>query len=164
LQTQTVFSGGTVLFTVESANEAPLTYEWRRNGKKINAQDRTLVLTKVELASAGTYSVVVSNDGGSVASAATLMVLAPSIASLSPGTEASGGGAFILTVNGSAFVSGSAVEWNGALRPTVFVSSSMLIAAIAANDIPKKGVKTVEATVQSPSGDRSNVRVIVVSP
>jgi IPT/TIG domain-containing protein len=49
----------------------------------------------------------------------------PIIESIVPSTATRGGPAFTLTVNGSNFVTGSAVEWNGTNRTTVFVSSSI---------------------------------------
>jgi len=43
---------------------------------------------------------------------------------LVPGSAAPGGPAFTLTVNGTGFVSGSTVNWNGSPRTTTFVSGS----------------------------------------
>ncbi len=49
---------------------------------------------------------------------------------LVPGTVSIGGPAFTLTVNGSGFVPGSVVNWNGYGRATTFVNSSQLKARI----------------------------------
>ena len=46
---------------------------------------------------------------------------------------------FTLTVNGSGFVYGSVVRWNGADRPTTLISASQLKAAIPASDIAVGG-------------------------
>ncbi len=54
----------------------------------------------------------------------------PTLTSLSPNTIASGSAPFTLTVNGTNFVSGYTVQWNGASRPTTFVSATQLTAAI----------------------------------
>src|SRR5262249_32881698 len=59
------------------------------------------------------------------------------------------GPAFTLTVNGSGFVSGSAVRWNGSSRPTTFVNSSQLTAMIPASDIATVG--SAQVTVNSPA-------------
>ncbi len=59
-----------------------------------------------------------------------------------------GSPAFTLTVNGTNFVSGSTVRWNGANRTTTFVNSSQLTAAIPASDIVTSG--TASITVQNP--------------
>src|SRR5262249_12973130 len=45
---------------------------------------------------------------------------------LMPDATAPGGAGFTLTVNGTGFVSTSAVKWNGTARSTTFVSSSQL--------------------------------------
>src|SRR6059058_4588347 len=54
---------------------------------------------------------------------------------LVPDAVAPGGAGFTLTVNGTGFVSGSVVNWNGSVRATTFVSSSQLTASILASDI-----------------------------
>lgn len=60
----------------------------------------------------------------------------PSIsAPLFPESLAPGGPSFVLTVDGSGFVSGSVVEWNGAALPTTLVSSGQLKAVVPSADI-----------------------------
>ena len=69
-----------------------------------------------------------------------------------------GGPAFTLTVNGSGFVPGSVVNWNGEERNTTFVNNSQLKASISASDIAKAG--TVSVTVVTPgkgSGESNEV-------
>ena len=75
---------------------------------------------------------------------------------LVPGTAAPGGNAFILTVNGTGFVSGSSVEWNGIPRTTTFVSGSQLNSAINAADIAVAGTASVTVVNPAPGGGRSN--------
>jgi len=60
-----------------------------------------------------------------------------------------GAAGFKLTVNGTGFVSGSVVKWNGSARTTTFVSSARLTASILASDIAKLG--TAAVTVVNPS-------------
>jgi len=76
---------------------------------------------------------------------------------LTPGTKVPGSAAFTLTVNGTGFVSGAAVLWNGSARTTTFVSSSQVTASINASDVAAAG--TVNVTVQNPApgGGISNV-------
>ena len=50
---------------------------------------------------------------------------------------------FTLTVNGSNFVSGAVVRWNGVPRTTTFVSATQVKAAIAAADIAAAGTANV---------------------
>jgi len=72
---------------------------------------------------------------------------------LSPSSAIAGGAALGLTVNGSNFVSGSIVNWNGSARSTTFVSSTQLIAAIPDSDIASAG--TAQVTVTNPDGSTS---------
>src|SRR5881396_4119101 len=54
---------------------------------------------------------------------------------LVPAATAPGGPGFTLTVNGTGFVSGSVVQWNGSSRTTSFVSATQLRATITASDV-----------------------------
>jgi hypothetical protein len=70
----------------------------------------------------------------------------PSVSGLSPSTAGAGLPAFTLTVNGSGFVSGAAVNWNGIAQPTSFVSASRLTATISASLIATSGTGYVSVT------------------
>ncbi len=59
----------------------------------------------------------------------------PAISSISPSTATRGGPLFTLTVNGSNFVSGAAVQWSGSARQTTFVNAQQVTAQISADDI-----------------------------
>jgi hypothetical protein len=59
-----------------------------------------------------------------------------------------GNGNFQLTVEGSGFVPGAVVRWNGADRTTIFQSDIVLIADIPASDVAAVG--TVAVTVFNP--------------
>ena len=76
---------------------------------------------------------------------------------LVPDAVAPGGGGFTLTVNGTGFVSGAVVKWNGGARATTFVSSSQLKATILSSDVVKPGTASVTAVNPSPGGGASNV-------
>jgi hypothetical protein len=75
---------------------------------------------------------------------------------LVPGNAAPGGSGFTLTVNGTGFVSGSVVNWNGSPRATTFVNSSRLTAAILSSDLAAVGTANVTVTSLAPGGGRSN--------
>ncbi len=87
---RTVTEGATVTFSVVASGTAPLSYQWLKNGANIaGATSASLTLTAVTTASAGTYSVRVSNTAGSATSAgATLTVNStparPTVAIASP--------------------------------------------------------------------------------
>src|SRR4030095_12649099 len=63
------------------------------------------------------------------------LIVGANITSLSPANTMVGSPAFTLTVNGSAFVSGATVTFNGANRSTTFVNSNQLTAQILASDV-----------------------------
>ena len=76
------------------------------------------------------------------------------IVSLSPSDKLVGDSSFVLTVEGSGFVDGAVVRWNGADRPTTFISSSEISAAIGADDLT--AAKIVQITVRNPDGEITN--------
>jgi len=80
----------------------------------------------------------------------------PTITSLSPDSATTGGPAFTLTVNGTGFVSGSTVHWDGSARATTFVSSTQLTAAIAASDVATADTANVTVVNPAPGGGTSN--------
>lgn len=78
---RSVVVGATTTLTVTAQGNA-LTYQWRKAGQPISgnatATTASLTLTNVTLSDAGSYDVVVTNSGGSVASdSATVDVLTP---------------------------------------------------------------------------------------
>lgn len=75
---------------------------------------------------------------------------------LVPGQKAPGAAAFTLTVNGTGFVSGATVNWNGNARTTTFVSSSQLTATINASDLTTAGTAQVTVSNPAPGGGVSN--------
>jgi len=75
---------------------------------------------------------------------------------LVPHAAAPGGGAFTLIVNGTGFVSGATVYWNGSPRTTTFVSGSQLTAAINAADIAAATTASVTVGNPAPGGGKSN--------
>ena len=75
---------------------------------------------------------------------------------LVPSTVTPGAAGFTLTVNGTGFVSGSEVNWNGSGRTTTFVSSIKLTGAILASDVAAAGTATVTVVSPSPGGGTSN--------
>jgi len=83
---------------------------------------------------------------------------------LAPDTVAPGSAAFKLTVNGTGFVSGSVVNWNGTSRATTFVSSSQLTASILASDVATAKTATVTVVSPSPGGGTSNAVFFSVTP
>ena len=82
----------------------------------------------------------------------------PTITGLSPTSKMAGQPAFTLTVNGTNFVAGSVVRWNGGNRTTTYVSATQLTAAITASDIASAGTVPVTVFNPTPGGGTSNAQ------
>ncbi|MCC7373486.1 MAG: chitobiase/beta-hexosaminidase C-terminal domain-containing protein [Verrucomicrobiales bacterium] len=68
-QAQKVFAGGSVAFQVTASGDAPLSYQWFRDGAPIaNASTPRLMLAETRPSDAGNYSVRISNFFGEVTS------------------------------------------------------------------------------------------------
>lgn len=81
---QTVTLGSGTTFSVDAAGSAPLTYQWRRNGQTLAGKTQpVLTLNPAAYADQGSYTVVVSNEAGSVTSAVANLTVTgvPSISS-----------------------------------------------------------------------------------
>jgi len=81
---------------------------------------------------------------------------------LVPASVAPGGPDFTLTVNGTGFVSGSTVNWNGSPRTTTFVSGSQLTATILSTDIATASTASVTVASPAPGGGVSNIVFMAV--
>jgi len=103
-QNQVVTAGGAATFTVSATGTAPLSYQWRLNGTSISgATGSSFTRNNAQPGDAGSYSVVVSNAGGSVTSGnAVLTVNVPPTISLQPqGQTVNQGGSATFTVTAS---------------------------------------------------------------
>jgi hypothetical protein len=74
---------------------------------------------------------------------------------LSPGGVAAGAAAFVLDVQGSNFLPGSIVTWNGSPRPTSFIGSNDLQAAITSSDVSAAQIATITVRTPAPGGGSS---------
>ena len=76
-QDQTTPSGGNAGFTVFRAGTVPTAYQWRFNGTNLaGATASSLSLTNVQVSDAGSYSVVLSNSTGALASSNAFLTVA----------------------------------------------------------------------------------------
>jgi hypothetical protein len=82
---------------------------------------------------------------------------------LVPTATPPGGLSFTLTVNGTGFVSGSSINWNGAALSTTFVRSSQLTATVPASNIAKASTASITVSSPGPGGGTSNVAFFAVS-
>jgi plastocyanin len=78
-ETVTVRAGQQVSFMV-TASAADASYEWQRNGNAIaGANSPMLTLSEVETDQSGSYTVKVSNGGGSATSGAVTLTVLPTV-------------------------------------------------------------------------------------
>lgn len=82
---------------------------------------------------------------------------------LVPSATAPGGPSFTLTANGTGFVSGSVIKWNGTALSTTFVNGSQLTATVPASNIVKASTASITVTSPTPGGGTSNVVFFTVS-
>ena len=100
-------------------------------------------------------------DGGgegsspNTSSAETQSNPTPGISSLSPSSAVAGADAQTLTVNGSGFITGSAVTYNGAAQTATYVSASELTIQLSAADQVTAGSYPVAVTNPAPGGGAS---------
>lgn len=88
----------------------------------------------------------------------------PSLTSpLVPSSATHGGKSFTLTVNGSKFVSGCTVEWNGKGVATTLVNSGQVTAKITAADIATAGKASVTVKNPAPGGGVSNALTFTIN-
>jgi len=77
LVSQLVQAGSPVQLTVIATSDVPLTYQWSFNGAELSGETApSLAIADFQVVNAGTYSVRVTNAGGSVTSSATVDVAA----------------------------------------------------------------------------------------
>ena len=112
----------------------------------------TATVTGVSVPGTGTQNVYAQFPGTSglpLSSSSTIALTGngaavPSLTSISPSSATAGAAGFTLTVNGTNFVSGDVVRWNGAARTTVFVSATKLTATIPTTDLAAARTSTVK--------------------
>jgi hypothetical protein len=137
----------------------------------VNSGQLSAEISAADVANVGTASITVFNPapGGGTSSAVSFTISSqpnptPTLASLSPASIAVGSAPFTLTVNGTNFVPGAVVNWNGSPRPTTFVSNTQVTAQITAADVATQGLANVTVTNPAPGGGASNALTFTVNP
>jgi hypothetical protein len=149
------------------------TVQWNgtsRSTTYVSATQLTAAITAADIATTGSASVTVFTPapGGGTSNAQTFTISSPTnpvpaTTGLSPASTTAGGAAFTLTINGSSFVNGSTVQWNGTSRSTTYVSATQLTAAITAADIATAGSASVTVFTPAPGGGTSNAQTFTIS-
>src|SRR5262249_55926364 len=123
---------GDVAITVNGTNFAN-TSKVRFNSTDLvtafgSATQLTATIPASSLTTAGVANITVFNPppGGGTSNAVNFTVNnpAPTITTLNPSSAVATGPGFTLTVNGTGFVAGSTVQWNGSNRTTTFGSAT----------------------------------------
>jgi hypothetical protein len=104
----------------------------------------TIILLAIVALGCGGYGSGSGSGSGSMAAGA------PSIAALVPNTTTAGSNGFILTVNGSGFVTGSVIYWSSTAHMTQVVTNGQLTTSISAAEVATAG--TVPVHVSNPGG------------
>ncbi len=86
----------------------------------------------------------------------------PTIVQMTPGSAVAGSAAFTMTVTGTNFVPGSAVQFNGSTRTTTFISSTQLQAPITSADVASVGMAHVAVVNPQANGGISAVSTFLV--
>jgi len=169
--TSTTIGGAQFTLTLDGSNFfASSTAYW--NGSPlattfISSGELTAIVPAIDIATAGTASVevVTPAPGGGTSNSETFTITnpAPTTTSLSPTSTPAGSSDFTLTVNGTNFISGSAVNWNGSARSTTFISSTTLTATILAADVNATGTAAVTVTNGAPGGGTSNAQTFTIT-
>lgn len=101
------------------------------------------------VATAGSIEVAVQDTSKNVTNNLPFIVTGgtsgtpPTLTSLSPNTSYNNVASVALTANGTGFVSGSVIVWNGTAMPTTFVSSTQLTTTIPGTDLTVAGTENV---------------------
>jgi hypothetical protein len=142
--------GATVSFTVTASGTPTLNYQWNFNGANINgATGATLTLTNVQLAQAGNYAVLVTNNYGSLLSSnAVLTVIAPAtnvpvITAFSPTSGFIGTSVSIMGLNFSPVSGNNVVYFGGVQAPVITASATNLVVTVP----PGATYKSISETV-----------------
>ena len=170
-----VVGGAAFTLTVNGSGFVPgAVVNWNGSARMtafVNSSQLTAQITAADVASIGAANVTVVNPtpGGGVSNTATLAISnqpnpTPALTALSPNSIAAGSAAFVLTVNGTSFVPGAVVNWNGSPRTTTFVSGTQLTAQITAEDVAAQGVASVTVVNPAPGGGVSNALTFTATP
>jgi hypothetical protein len=131
----------------------------------VSGTQLTAVILTSDLAVAGPYDITVTNPapGGGTSGPQTFTVAKPlhTTTNISPISKTVGDPTFLLTVNGTNFVSGYVVSFNGNSRATNFVSATQLTATILASDLAT-GSFPITVIDPSPGGSTSNAQILSV--
>ncbi len=159
-----VFAGSPGFQLVVDGGQFESAAQVRWNGAQrattfVSATRLTATISPQDVAAAGNVQVTVVNPSavGGTSNVFTLPIAnaVPTIASLVPPVAPLLGEDLGLIVNGTGFVQGSAVRFNGGGRVTTFVSPTRLVARIPASDLTSPGTASIIVVNPAPGGGPS---------
>jgi len=164
------------ILTVTGSNFVPCSaVEWNSSVRATTYVSATSLQASIpasDITTVGSAQITVfnptSSGGGGASNAISLPIVPPTITSLSssttalPSTPYCSPTGLTLTVNGTDFASGVVVNWNGSPRPTTFVTSTQITAAISATDTAFPG--TVTITVSSSTATSNSLTFTMTDP
>jgi len=156
LSPDSVFTGSGFTLTVLGSRFTPqAVVRWNGSSRAttfVSATKLQAAIPASDVASSGSPMITVVHPapGGGTSAAVAFRVreAPPRITGASPSTASAGGAAFTLIVDGSNFLVGATVQWNGQDRATTRLSASSLQADIPSSDITQAG--TAQLTVLNP--------------
>ena len=165
-----------LILTVSGANFiASSQVQWNgvnRPTTFVSATTLQAQISAADLAQPGQAGVTVVSPapGGGSSNAATFAIAAPgqnpppTITRLAP-TSANVGsivGEWTLAIIGTNFVEGAQAQWNGVVRPTMFVSDGELRVGLSAADVLSAGTASIVVENPAPGGGTSNVATFTI--
>lgn len=172
-------TAGSELFTLRIAGSGLISTTqafWngspRTTALNVNTGQLVVSILAGDVANPNIAQVTVVNPppGGGESSAVAFQIkaLAPGAPVISPGdpfTPASANagtvGIFLLTVNGTGFVAGSVIRWNGEFRTTTFMNQNAVTTNLTSNDLALKGSGSV--SVDNPTADGGFVSSVSIN-
>jgi len=165
---------GAFTLTAIGSNFAPSSViRWNGQARPttfVSATELSAAIPGTDVTAAGTAQVTVftPTPGGGTSSAVPFTITGlngvPTITSLNPNTKVEGSPAFVMTVTGTNFFSGSQVRFDGSMRTTTFVSSTQVTAQIESGDLIGQGTASVTVFNPAPGGGLSNILPFTITP
>jgi len=122
--------------------------------------DQQLILRRMCVVLSSVLILSLCSCGGTSSSSSTSIGPSPnpmpSISTLSPPSATAGTAGQTLTINGTSFLSSSAVTFNNVAHVATFVSATQLTIQLTANDQAVAGIFALVVTNPSPGGGASN--------
>jgi hypothetical protein len=163
---QTVTVGANVTFAVVATGTTP-TYQWAKGGTSITgATNASLMLTNVQTADAGNYTVVVSNSAGNVTSSVASLTVnaaqsAAPVFTQDPDSQTVGPGSSV-TFTGAASGTGVTYQWNkDGVAIAGATSASLTLPSVQAGDA---GNYTLTATNTAGNATSGIATLVIDTP